>query len=46
MPGRFFIGLSRRARFIMPRAPVPVPAPDAAARVATSLSILFRNFRK
>lgn len=41
-----FLGLAERASFVIPHAIVPVAAPDVAPHVATSLSILFRNFRE
>jgi hypothetical protein len=40
------LGLTRRASFVAPRGPEQVPVSDVAPPLATSLSILFRNFRK
>lgn len=41
-----FLSLVQRTRFFSPPAVLAVAAPDVAPPPATSLSILFRNFRK
>jgi hypothetical protein len=41
-----FLGLTRRASLVSPRGLAPVCARDTGPHATTSLSILFRNFRK
>jgi len=43
--GHLILALTQRASYGAPRSREPLAAPDAAPHVATSLSILFRNFR-
>jgi hypothetical protein len=40
------LSLAQRASFFTPRGREPVAAREAVPRLATSLSILFRNFRE